>query len=76
MLSKETLEASLQRLRPFLQEDEGDIEIVQIDDDGIVKVRFLGNCQSCPLSSMTLRAGIERALIREFPSIKRIEAVN
>ncbi len=76
MLSKEALEISLQKLRPFLQEDDGDIELVQIDDDGIVKVRFLGNCQICPLSAMTLRAGIERALIKEFPSIKRIETIN
>lgn len=76
MLSKENLELSLQKLRPFLQEDEGDIELVDIDEYGIVKVRFLGSCKNCPLSSMTLRAGIERALMKEFPSIKRIEAVN
>lgn len=76
MLSREMLESALQKLRPFLREDDGDIELVQIDDDGIVKVRFLGSCQDCPLSSMTLRAGIERALMKEFPSIKRIEAVN
>lgn len=76
MLSKEMLEAALQKLRPFLMEDDGDIELVQIDEDGIVKVRFLGSCQSCPLSSMTLRAGIERALMKDFPLIKRVEAVN
>ncbi len=76
MLTRENLEASLQKLRPFLQEDEGDIELVQIDEDGIVKVRFLGSCNGCPLSSMTLRAGIERVLMKDFPSIKRIEAVN
>ncbi|MCS7054547.1 MAG: NifU family protein [Ignavibacterium sp.] len=76
MISKEKLLLSLEKLRPFLQEDLGDIELVEIGDDGIVKVRFLGSCNNCPLSSMTLRAGIERALMREFPSIKRIEAVN
>jgi Fe-S cluster biogenesis protein NfuA len=76
MLSKENLEKSLDRLRPFLKEDEGDIEIVEVGEDGIIKVRFLGSCQGCPLSSMTLRAGIERALMKEFPAIKRIEAVN
>ncbi len=76
MLTKENIENSLAKLRPFLQEDEGDIELVEIGDDGIIKVRFLGSCQICPLSSMTLRAGIERALMKEFPTIKRIEAVN
>lgn len=76
MLTKENIENSLAKLRPFLQEDQGDIELVEIGDDGIIKVRFLGSCQICPLSSMTLRAGIERALMKEFPTIKRIEAVN
>lgn len=76
MLSKEIIELALEKLRPFLKEDEGEIELVQIDEDGIVKVRFLGSCKNCPLSSMTLRAGIERALMKDFPSIKRIEAVN
>jgi Fe-S cluster biogenesis protein NfuA len=76
MLTKENIENSLAKLRPFLKEDEGDIELVEIGDDGIIKVRFLGSCQICPLSSMTLRAGIERALMKEFPTIKRIEAVS
>jgi len=76
MLTKENIENYLAKLRPFLQEDQGDIELVEIGDDGIIKVRFLGSCQICPLSSMTLRAGIERALMKEFPTIKRIEAVN
>lgn len=76
MLSKEILESALQKLRPFLLEDDGDIELVQIDEDGIVKIKFLGSCKNCPLSSMTLRAGIERALMKDFPSIKRIEAVS
>lgn len=76
MLSKENIEKSLSKLRPYLQEDDGDIELVEIDEDGTIKVRFLGNCESCPLSIMTLRAGIERALMKEFPTIKRIEAIN
>lgn len=76
MLSKEQIENSLNKLRPYLQEDNGDIELIEIGEDGIIKVRFLGNCEICPLSIMTLRAGIERALMKEFPTIKRIEAIN
>jgi Fe-S cluster biogenesis protein NfuA len=75
MLTEENIKKSLQRLRPFLQEDAGDIELVEISSDGIIKVRFLGACENCPLSTMTLRAGIERALMKEYPIIKRIESV-
>ena len=50
--------------------------MVRIKDDNIVEVRLLGNCSGCALSQMTLRAGIERALMRDFPEIKRIEAIN
>ena len=50
--------------------------MVRIKDDNIVEVRLLGNCAGCALSQMTLRAGIERALMRDFPEIKRIEAIN
>lgn len=76
MLSKEKLIDSLNKLRPYLQEDGGDIELVEIREDGIILVKFSGTCQECPLSTMTLRAGIERALLNEFPTIRRIEAVN
>ena len=74
-LSAEALNKSLDRLRIFLKEDDGDIELVEISVDGIIKVKFLGNCSICPLSNMTLRAGIEKILMKEFPSIKRVEAV-
>lgn len=66
----------LNNIRPFLQADNGDIELVDITEDGIVKVRLLGACETCPLSVMTLRAGVERAIMNEVPSIKRIEAIN
>jgi Fe-S cluster biogenesis protein NfuA len=66
----------LNNIRPFLQADNGDIELVDITEDGIVKVRLLGACETCPLSVMTLRAGIERAILNEVPSVKRIEATD
>ncbi|MBT8377803.1 MAG: NifU family protein [Ignavibacteria bacterium] len=73
-MEKEILKA-LESIRPFLQADNGDVELVEISDAGIVKVKLTGECENCPMSVMTLRAGIERALMRQIPSIKRIEAV-
>lgn len=75
MISADEIKKVLNSIRPFLQADDGDVELVEISEDGIVKVRLLGACEQCPLSVMTLRAGIERALMREIPGIKRIEAV-
>lgn len=74
-LTIENVEAVLERVRPFLQIDKGDVEAVRITEDGIVEVRLLGACKGCPLSMVTLRAGIERALMKEIPSVKRIESV-
>jgi len=66
----------LRDIRPFLIEDGGDVEFVFFDDlAGIVYVRFKGNCVNCPISIMTLRAGIERYIISEVPGVKRIEQV-
>jgi Fe-S cluster biogenesis protein NfuA len=67
---------ALDSIRPYLQADDGDIELVDITDDGIVKVRLTGACNICPLSVITLRAGIERSLLRQVPGIKRVESVN
>lgn len=72
---KEEILKALESVRPFLQADNGDIELVDVTDDGIVKVRLLGECEKCPLSIMTLRAGIERSLMKQVPGIRRIEAV-
>jgi Fe-S cluster biogenesis protein NfuA len=74
-MKAEVLKA-LESARPFLQADDGDVELVDISDEGIVKVRLTGACSICPLSQMTLRAGIERLLLREVPGIRRIEAVS
>lgn len=76
MIQKEEILKALDTIRPFLQADDGDVELVDISDDGIVTVKLKGACEICPMSVMTLRAGIERSLMNQVPSIKRIEAVS
>ncbi len=61
--------------RPFLQADGGDIELVRVTDDGIAELRFTGECSRCSLSTMTLRAGVERVVMRHAPEIRRVESV-
>jgi Fe-S cluster biogenesis protein NfuA len=67
---------SLQAVRPFLQIDGGDVELVRVTEDGIVEVKLIGVCKSCPMSVLTLRAGIERALMLQLNEVKRVEAVS
>ncbi|RJS60212.1 hypothetical protein CJ483_09145 [Bacillus sp. PK3_68] len=64
----------LDKLRPFLLRDGGDCELVDVED-GIVKLRLLGACGSCPSSTITLKAGIERALLEEVPGVVEVEQV-
>jgi Fe-S cluster biogenesis protein NfuA len=73
---KEEIKKALDSIRPYLQADSGDVELVEVTEEGIVKVRLTGACDVCPMSVMTLRAGIERALIREVPGIRRVESVS
>ena len=75
MLTLESLQESLEQVRPYLQRDGGDVELVQLTADGIVEVRLIGSCISCPMSMMTLRAGIERALMLAHAEVKRVEQV-
>ncbi|MCK9281366.1 MAG: NifU family protein [Melioribacteraceae bacterium] len=72
----EKVQEALETIRPYLMADGGDVELVNVSDEGIVEVRLTGACSDCPMSQMTLRAGVERALIREIPGIRRVEAVN
>lgn len=80
MLNKKELEekinASLEQLRPFLNADGGDMELVEITDDAVAKVRLLGACSDCSMSMMTLKAGLEEAVKKVAPEIKAVEAVN
>lgn len=72
---REAVEAALAKVRPMLQADGGDVELVEITEDGIVKVRLRGACGACPMSQMTLKMGIERYLRKEVPEVKAVEAV-
>ncbi|MFB3925948.1 MAG: NifU family protein [Syntrophales bacterium] len=65
----------LNDIRPNLQADGGDIELVDVTDDGIVKVRLTGACGGCPMSQMTLKMGVERYLKKNIPAIKEVVAV-
>ncbi len=70
---KEKVQAALNKIRPALQRDGGDVELVDVSADGVVKVRLQGACKGCPMSQMTLRNGIERVLRQEVPEIKAVE---
>ena len=70
----EQVQEVLDKLRPFLLRDGGDCELVDVED-GIVKLRLLGACGSCPSSTITLKAGIERALLEEVPGVVEVEQV-
>lgn len=72
---EEQIKRALETIRPYLKADGGDVEFVRLTEDGIVQVKLIGACSSCPMSQMTLRAGVERALMREIPGIRRVEAV-
>ena len=72
----EKVEKALESIRPYLIADGGNVELVKVTPEGIVEVKLTGACTDYPMSQMTLRAGVERALIREVPGIRRVEAVN
>ena len=72
---KEKVEAALNKIRPQLQMDGGDVELVSIEGDGVVKVRLKGACGGCPMSQMTLKMGIERILKKEVPEVKEVVSV-
>ena len=71
---KERIEKALSNIRPSLQADGGDVELVDVED-GIVRVRLTGACSGCPMSQMTLKQGIEQFIKKEIPEIQRVEAV-
>lgn len=70
------IDLALNDVRPHLRVDGGDVEVVDVTDDHIVKVKWLGNCQSCNMSVMTMRAGIEQTLRSKIPQIQSVEAIN
>jgi Fe-S cluster biogenesis protein NfuA len=72
---EEKVQKSLNNIRPYLQQDGGDVELVRVTDDGIVEVRLTGACKGCPMSLMTLRAGVERAIMHDIQEVRRVESV-
>jgi Fe-S cluster biogenesis protein NfuA len=72
---KEKVEQALAKVRPALQADGGDVELVDVSAEGVVKVRLRGACGGCPMSQLTLKMGIERILKKEVPEVKSVEAV-
>ena len=72
---KEQVEAALEKVRPALQRDGGDVELDEVTEDGVVKVRLQGACQGCPMAQMTLQMGIERVIKEMVPEVKTVEAV-
>ena len=71
---QEKVEKALMKVRSFLQADGGEVELVEITEEGVVKVKLTGACGGCPMASMTLKTGIERILKEEVPEVKRVEA--
>jgi Fe-S cluster biogenesis protein NfuA len=74
-MMKEKVQNSLNKIKPMLQADGGDVELVEVED-GVVKVRLKGACAGCPMSQMTLKNGIERFLKQEIPEIKSVESAD
>ena len=67
---------ALSEIRPFLAIDGGNVEVVEVTDDLIVHVKWLGNCSNCNMSQMTMKAGVERAIKQQLPQIKSVIAIN
>ncbi len=74
-MEKEEVKDVLDQIRPGLQADGGDVELVELTDEGIVKVRLVGACHGCPMSTLTLKNGIERTLKKKLPEVKEVVAV-
>ena len=72
---KDKIEKALETIRPALQADGGDIQLVNVENDGTVKVRLMGACGGCPMSQMTMTQGVERAIKNAVPEVKKVLAV-
>ncbi len=71
---KESVQKAINRIRPNLQADGGDVELIEVLEDGTVKVKLLGACRGCPMSQMTLKMGIEKYLKKEVPGVREVVA--
>jgi Fe-S cluster biogenesis protein NfuA len=70
------IEASLDSIRPYLEADGGNVKVNEVTSDNVVKLEFVGACGSCPMSTMTFKAGVEEAIKKAVPEIKSIEVIN
>ena len=70
------VEAALETIRPYLLTDGGDVKLLGVNPEGVVTLELLGACGSCPMSTMTLKAGVEEAIRRSVPEITKVEAIN
>ena len=75
MTLKEKVENALEKVRPSLQADGGDVKLIDVSDDGVVKVTLQGACAGCPMSQMTLKMGIEKILKQNIPEVTSVESV-
>jgi len=75
MKMQEKVKEALDKVRPSLQADGGDVELIGVNDKGVVKVRLTGACGGCPMATMTLKRGIEKTLKEEVPGITEVQAV-
>ncbi|MFZ5552506.1 MAG: NifU family protein [Bacteroidota bacterium] len=73
---KTRIESAIEKIRPYLQADGGNIELVEITKDNVARVRLLGACSSCAMSVMTMKAGVEETIRKEVPEIKAVEAIS
>ena len=74
-IMKEKVQSALNKIRPSLQADGGDVELVEVAPDGVVKVKLTGACAGCPMSQVTLKMGIEKLLKQEVPEVKEVVAL-
>jgi Fe-S cluster biogenesis protein NfuA len=74
LMLKEKVESALNKVRPSLQADGGDVQLIDVDDQGVVKVRLTGACGGCPMSQMTLKMGIEKIIKQNVPEVTRVES--
>jgi len=72
---KEKVETALDKIRPSLNADGGDVKLIDVSDDGVVKVQLTGACGGCPMSQMTLKMGIEKVLKEEIPEVKEVVSI-
>jgi Fe-S cluster biogenesis protein NfuA len=76
MTVEERIQKVLEDIRPLLRNDGGDVEFVRMKENGVLELSWRGTCRNCPMSQMTLRAGVERKLMNEVPEVRRVETVN